>query len=170
MSNPPDKDAHVVSVFRGSGPRMWQGPRPVGFDGWLLKETLKRGVHVEYQPVASIHAGRPMRLNAAGEIREYDLSALATGVNTKPLSLEGLRYMPPKTQIMAQDELKVETTQIPPFPDNVAHAYLIPRSGLIAGCFVLKGSFLNVSVLNNTEHPMSVSEFLQNDIVKKYLA
>jgi NADH:ubiquinone reductase (H+-translocating) len=168
ISNP-DKDAQVVSVFRGSGPRICEGPRPMGFDGWLLTETRKRGVRVEYQPVDSVQAGQPMRLNAAGEIREYDLIVLATGVNAKSPFLEGLKYIPPKTQMIAQDELKVETTRIHPFPDNVAHAYLIPRSGLIAGCFVPKGSFLNVSVLNKTEQPISVSEFLQNDIVKNTL-
>ena len=168
MSNP-DKNAQVVSVFRGSGPRICQGRRPTGFDAWLLEETQKRGVHVEYGRIDSIQAGQPMRLSVAGEIRDYNLIVLATGVNAKPIQLAGLKYLPPKTQTMAQDELRVETTRIYPFPDNVAHAYLIPRSGLIAGCFVPKGSFLNVSVLNKTEQPISVSEFLQNKIVKDTL-
>ncbi len=168
MSNP-DKDAQVVSVFRGSGPRICQGRRPIGFDAWLLAETQKRGVRVEDRRIDSIRAGRPMRLSVAGETLDYDLIVLATGVNAKPIQLEGLRYKPPGTQTMAQDELKVETTRIYPFPDNVAHAFLIPRSGLIAGCFVPKGSFLNVSVLNRTEHPISISDFLQNEIVKNTL-
>jgi NADH dehydrogenase len=168
MSNP-DKDAQVVSVFRGSGPRLCEGQRPIGFDGWLLAETQKQGVRVEDRRIESILAGRPMRLRVADEIRDYDLIVLATGVNAKPVHLEGLKYIPPKTQTMAQDELKVETTRLDPFPDNVAHAFLIPRSGLIAGCFVPKGSFLNVSVLNKTEQPISVSEFLQNEIVKNTL-
>ena len=168
ISNP-DKDAQVVSVFRGCGPRICQGQRPIGFDGWLIAETQKRGVTVESQPVNRIQAGRPMHLSLAGEIREYDLIVLATGVNGKPVLWEGLKYIPPKTQIMNQDELRVETTRIHPYPDNVAHAFLIPRSGLIAGCFVPKGSFLNVSVLNQTEQPISVSEFLQNEIVKNTL-
>ena len=168
MSNP-DKDAQVVSVFRGGGPRTCQGPRPIGFDGWLLAETQKRGVLIEGQHADSIQAGRPMRLSAGGKIREYDLIVLATGINAKPVQLQGLKYAPPETQTMAQDELKVETTRIHPFPDNVAHAFLIPHSGLIAGCFVPKGSFLNVSVLNKTEQPISVSEFLQNEIVNNTL-
>jgi flavin-dependent dehydrogenase len=135
MSNP-DKNAQVVSVFRGGGPRICQGRRPTGFDAWLLEETQKRGVHVEYGRIDSIQAGQPMRLSVAGEIRDYNLIVLATGVNAKPIHLAGLKYIPPKTQTMAQDELRVETTRIFPFPDNVAHAYLIPHSGLIAGCFV----------------------------------
>jgi NADH:ubiquinone reductase (H+-translocating) len=168
MSNP-DKDAQVVSVFRGSGPRLCEGRRPIGFDGWLLAETQKRGVRIEDRSIDSILAGRPMRLHVSDEIRDFDLIVLATGVNAKPVHLEGLKYISPKTQTMAQDELKVETTRIHPFPANVAHAFLIPRSGLIAGCFVPKGSFLNVSVLNKTEQPISVSEFLQNEIVKNTL-
>jgi flavin-dependent dehydrogenase len=168
MSNP-DKDAQVVSVFRGSGPRICQGQRPIGFDGWLLAETQKRGVLIVDQHVDSIQAGRPMRLGAGGEIQEYDLIVLAAGINAKPVQLVGLKYIPPKTQVMAQDELRVGTTRIHPFPENVAHAILLPHSGLIAGCFVPKGSFLNVSVLNKTEQPISVSEFLQNEIVKNTL-
>ncbi|HTY63058.1 MAG TPA: FAD-dependent oxidoreductase [Acidobacteriota bacterium] len=168
MSNP-DRDAQVVSVFRGSGPRICQGLRPIGFDGWLLEETQKRGVRVEDRRIDAIQAGRPMRLSVEGEMQCYDLVVLANGVNTKPVHVEGLKYIPPKTQTMAQDELKVGTTRIHPFPDNVAHAFLIPRSGLIAGCFVPKGSFLNVSVLNKTEQPISVSEFLQNEIVQNTL-
>jgi NADH dehydrogenase len=168
MSNP-DKDAQVVSVFRGCGPRTCHGPRPIGFDGWLLAETQKRGVLIEERPVDRIRAGWPMQLGVAGEIRDYDLIVMATGVNAKPVLLEGLNYIPPKTQTMTQDELQVETTRIHPFPDNVAHAFLIPRSGLIAGCFVPKGSFLNVSVLNKTEQPISVSEFLKNEIVQNTL-
>ena len=168
MSNP-DKDAQVVSVFRGCGPRICHGRRPIGFDGWLLAETQKRGVLIEERPVDRIRAGRPMQLSVAGEMRDYDLIVMATGVNAKPVLLEGLNYIPPKTQTMTQDELQVETTRIHPFPDNVAHAFLIPRSGLIAGCFVPKGSFLNVSVLNKTEQPISVSEFLQNEIVQNTL-
>jgi NADH:ubiquinone reductase (H+-translocating) len=168
MSNP-DRDAQVISVFRGSGPRICEGQRPMGFDSWLLAETQKRGVCVDDRRIDSIQAGRPMRLSVAGEMRDYDLIVLATGVNAQPIHLEGLKYIPPKTQTMAQDELKVETTRIHPFPDNVAHAFLVPRSGLIAGCFVPKGSFLNVSVLNKAEQPISVSEFLENEIVKNTL-
>jgi NADH:ubiquinone reductase (H+-translocating) len=168
MSNP-DKDTQVVSVFRGSGPRLCQGPKPIGFDAWLLAETQKRGIRVENKRVDSIRAGQPMRLSAAGKIQDYDLIVLATGVNAKRVHLEGLNYVPPKTQTMAQDELRVATTRIYPFPDNVAHAFLLPGPGLIAGCFIPKGSFLNVSVLSKTEQPLSVSEFLQNEIVKNTL-
>lgn len=167
--NNPDKDTQVVSVFRGCGPRICQDRNLMGFDGWLLDETQKRGVRVEMHPVDRIQAGRPMKLHVAGEIREYDLVALASGVNAKPELTGELEYIPPKTQTMAQDELRVESTRIGPFPDNVAHAFLVPRSGLIAGCFVPKGSYLNVSVLNRTEHPISVDEFLQNEIVKNTL-
>jgi NADH dehydrogenase len=168
MSNP-DKDAQVVSVFRGCGPRNYLDRKPIGFDGWLLAEARKRGVVVEKNAVDSIQAGKPMILTAAGETREYDLIVLAVGVNARRLLMKSLKYIPPKTQVMTQDELQVESTKLSSFPDNVAHAFLIPRSGLIAGCFVPKGSFLNVSVLNKTEQPISVSEFLQNEIVQNTL-
>jgi NADH:ubiquinone reductase (H+-translocating) len=164
MSNP-EKDAQVVSVFRGCGPRSFQGEQPIGFDNWLLSETQKRGVNVDRRAVSRILAGRPMQLDVEGERWNYELIVLATGVNAKATVLEGLGYVPPRTQTMAQDELQVETIKANAHSSNVARAFLIPRSGLVFGALVPKGSFLNVSVLNKTEQPISVSDFLGNEIV-----
>jgi NADH:ubiquinone reductase (H+-translocating) len=166
MSNP-EKDAQVLSVFRGCGPRLSGSPRPHGFDGWLLNETLRRGAKLEQKAVSAVRTGSPLQLEVDGTLREYDLVVLAAGVNAgKPVLLKGLHYVPPKTQTMAQDELQADPSVKNPYSNGVAHAFLLPRSGLIAGCFVPKGSFLNVSVLNKTEHPISVSEFLQSELVR----
>ena len=51
----------------------------------------------------------------------------------------------------------------------MAHAFLIPHSGLIFGTLVPKGQFINVSVLSSASHPVSVTDFLKYDIVQEVL-
>ncbi|NLT65335.1 MAG: FAD-dependent oxidoreductase [Acidobacteria bacterium] len=161
----PEQGAEVISVFRGCGPRLCDSQRPVGFDGWLLMETQKRGARIEYGTVSAVRTGRNPQVETAGELKEFDLIVLATGVNGSPFAVEGVQYIPPKTRTMAQDELRIDAAATV----DTAHALLIPGSGLIAGCFVPKGEFLNVSILNKSDQPMSVAEFLQNDIVRTLL-
>jgi NADH:ubiquinone reductase (H+-translocating) len=168
ISNP-ETDTKIVSVYRGGGPRMSPDQGSVGFDLWLLDEIRKRGARIEGDAVSGIRVGRPMEIIASGKKREYDLIVLATGVNAKPVPIEGLQYFPPQTQTMAQDELQVESAIANSCPGDVVQAFLIPDSGLIFGSLVPKGPFVNVSVLSKTEPPMSVVTFLQNENVQSTL-
>ena len=94
---------------------------------------------------------------------------LASGVNAAPVKVIGLEYIPPKTQIMAQDELYAGSKEVESRLGSVAHAFLIPHSGLIFGTLVPKGPFINVSVLSRGEHPVSVNDFLKYDLVRQML-
>jgi NADH dehydrogenase len=169
ISNP-ERDAQIISIYRGGGPRLCHYHGTVGFDGWLLAETLKRGAGIERQHVHEIHVGRPMGIDVGGEKRQYDLVVLATGVNARPVRIEGLRYVSPRTQTMAQDELEIETAMAQSPTNDAVQAFLIPHSGLIFGSLVPKGPFINVSVLSKPGHPMSVGDFLRHEIVQSMLS
>ena len=104
ISNP-EKDIEIFSIYRGGGPRVSHYERPVSFDGWLLREAQKRGAKVENQTVSGIHLGQRVEIEVSGEKRLYDLVVLASGVNAKPIPIEGAGYVPPRTQTMSQDEL-----------------------------------------------------------------
>ncbi len=169
ISNP-ETDAMIVSVYRGGGPRLSRFPKPIGFDFWLLEEVQRRGVRVQRNAVSEIHAGLPMRAVVAGEKREYDLIVLAAGVNSKPVPIEGIRYAPPLTQTMAQDELQGESAPVDSGAEDAVQAFLGSNSGLIFGSLVPKGPFINVSVLSKTDPPMSVAGFLQHETVQDALA
>jgi NADH:ubiquinone reductase (H+-translocating) len=168
ISNP-EADAKIVSVYRGGGPRMTRFQGLIGFDLWLLDEIQKRGVRIERNAVSGICASRPLEINVAGEKREYDLIVLAAGINSRPVPIEGLRYIPPQTQTMAQDELEVENAEVNSCPSDVVQAFLIPNSGLVFGSLVPKGPLINVSVLSKNEPPMSVGDFLQHKNVRGML-
>ncbi len=166
----PEKEIQIISVYRGRGPHVSHYENPTNFDGWLLRQAQKCGVKVENQTVSHVYLDEEAKkIGVAGEKIEYDLIVLASGVNTKAVPIRGLEYVPPKTQIMAQDELYVGTTKVMSHLGDAAHAFLIPHSGLIFGTLVPKGPFINVSVLSHGKHPVSVTAFLRDNLVRSIL-
>ncbi len=165
----PESDTQIISVYRGGGPCLSHGMSSTGFDGWLLEQAEKHGTVVERERVDSINLGQKVRIEVAGRELEYDLVVLASGVNGAPIKIVGLEYVQPKTQIMAQDELYIDSKEVESQVGSTAHAFLIPHSGLIFGSIVPKGSFFNVSVLSQGEHPISVNDFLKFDLVQRML-
>lgn len=165
----PEREMRIVSVYRGGGPRLFYGQNPAGFDGWLLRQAEERGAKLERERVAGIDLAQKAEIEVASGRLECDLVVLASGVNAAPVKISGLNYLSPKTQIMAQDELYADAKEVESRLGNIAHAFLIPHSGLIFGTMVPKGPFINVSVLSRGEHPVSVTDFLKYDLVRQVL-
>lgn len=168
ISNP-EKGVQVISIYRGGGPRISDYKKPISFDGWLLRKAQEQGANVERQTVSRIYIKNEAAVEVAGKQLEYDLVVLASGVNARPIPIEGHEYIPPKTQRMAQDELYIGSAQVEHLLSNTAHAFLIPHSGLIFGTLVPKGPFINVSVLSSGKKPVSVTDFLNYEIVRNML-
>lgn len=168
ISNP-EKSVKIGSIYRGGGPRISQYNSPVSFDSWMLKQAQERGVAVANETVAGICLEDKISIQVADKQLDYNMIVLATGANAELFPISGLNYIPPKTRIMAVDELYVGTAQVESKLGNAAHAFLIPNSAIIFGTLVPKGPYINVSVLSSGEHPVSVTSFLTNDIVKRIL-
>ncbi len=168
ISNP-EKETQIVSIYRGGGPRLSGYENPISFDGWLLRKVQERGIRVENETVSRIYLKNRAKVEVGEKQLEYDLIVLASGVNAKFTQILGVDYVPPETQTMAQDELYAETAQVESKLGNAAHAFLIPRSGLIFGTLTPKKQFINVSVLSRGKHPVSVTDFLNYDIVRRLL-
>ncbi len=168
ISNP-DKDIKIMSVYRGGGPRLSHYEKKISFDGWLLRQAGNNGIEVKNEKVSRIWTGETAGLEAAGKRADYDLLALATGVNAKTIPIDGTAYAPPGTNIMAMSELHLGAADVHSCLGNVAHAFLIPHSGLIFGTLVPKGDFVNVSVLSSSKYPVTIADFLNYDVVKEIL-
>lgn len=168
ISNP-EKGAEIVSIYRGGGPRLSHYEDRISFDSWLLRQAQERGVRVENQNVSRIWLEQEAGIEVAGEKMICDLVVLASGVNGKPIPIQGVNYIPPRTRIMAQEELYVGMDQVESYLGNSAHAFLIPHSGVTFGSLVPKGPFINVSVLSSGKHTVSVADFLSHDIVRNML-
>lgn len=166
----PEKNVQIMSVYRGGGPRLSHYEKKISFDGWLLKEAKNRGAIVKNESVSRIWTGSHAGLEAADNKRtDYELVVLASGVNAKPIPINDAEYVPPETLIMAMNELYVGATDVHNCLGNVAHAFLIPHSGVIFGTLVPKGDFINVSILSSSKYPVSVADFLNYHIVKDIL-
>ncbi|HLF03468.1 MAG TPA: hypothetical protein VI547_15900 [Anaerolineales bacterium] len=161
----PDPARSIISVYRGSGPRLGDPPFPHSFDGWLLDQAQARGASVQRARVRTIQPGpRPVVVTAHKRI-EADLVVLATGVNSRPPLDPAWGYRPPGTEIMAQDEVPLPDG----FLDESVHIFFDHPPGLIFGGLIPKGRYANISLLGHRLPPDAVSDFLEgHDLTKLF--
>jgi NADH:ubiquinone reductase (H+-translocating) len=165
----PEKEKEIATIFRGGGPRLPHGNEIMGFDGWLLGQAQSHGIMVENRTVSCINLGPRSGIEVAGNKFEYDLIVLASGVSTKPVTVTGLDYVPPKVRTMAVDELYADTDEIESRMGNAAHGFLIPQLGIVFGGLVPKGPFITVTLLSSSKSHVNIEDFLSYDIVKDVL-
>ncbi len=165
----PEKGMQTVSVYRGGGPRLSNFEERVSFNDWLLREARSQGARLEEKTVSGIHLEPEATIDVASQQLKYDLIVLASGVNSKPLPISGLRYIPPRLETMSQAELYAGRKQVESCLGNMAHVFLFPNSDIIFGSLVPKGTFINVSLLSHGEKPLSVKKFLDYDLVRSIL-
>ncbi len=157
----PNSGRHIMSVYRGGGPRLGTLPLPKTFDGWLLNQAKECGAIVQRVKVRSIKPGPRPVIVIGQETIEADLVILATGVNSQPPLVPAWGYRPPKTEIMAQDEIMTPQD----FQDHSVHVYFDNPPGLIFGALIPKGRYANISLLGRHLQPDAINDFLQgNDI------
>ena len=168
ISNP-DTDSTIASIYRGGGPRISNYNARISFDGWLLRETTKRQVHLEKAAVTGVFLDGNAAIEVNGTKLEFDLVAFAPGVNAAGIPVHGLNYIPPRTVRMAQQELYAGKEEIEAKLGNAAYAFIIPDLNMVFGTLVPKGPFINVSVLSRRKHPVSVADFLNHSLVKEML-
>ena len=155
----PDSEQRIMSVYRGSGPRLGDPPFPNTFDGWLLDQARESGVIVQRARVRSIQPGpRPLVITAQ-ETLEADLVIVATGVNSRPPLDPAWSYHPPRTEVMAQDEIFIPTELY----DHCVHVYFDYPPGLIFGALIPKGRYANISLLGRRLPPGAVDDFLDGN-------
>lgn len=152
----PDPNRRIVSVYRGGGPRMLEGPPQAGFDHYLLQQALARGAtHVQSRVKLVTWEGGPV-VQTRSESFPADLLVLATGINSKSPLDPVFGYQPPHTEIMAQDEVLRPAG----WPPDEVNAYFQRPKGLSFGAIIPKGNFLNISLLGKGFTRDSVDEFI----------
>jgi flavin-dependent dehydrogenase len=152
----PDPARRIFSVYRGGGPRMLEGPPQAGFDHFLLQQAIQHGaVHIPSRVRQVTWENGPVA-HARQESYPSDLLVLAIGVNSKTPLEESFHYRPPRTEIMAQDEIyRPEGWE----PDEV-NAYFQQPRGLSFGAIIPKGRFVNISLLGRGFTRDTVDEFI----------
>lgn len=156
----PNPALPILSVYRGSGPRLGEPAYPMSFDDWLLAHAQAGGAEIVHQRIQSILPGdRPVLQTRDAQI-EADLVIVATGVNSSSPLSSGWGYHPPQTAVMAQDELVL------PFQmsDSSVHIFFDEPQGLIFGALIAKGRYANVSLLGNKLPAHAVDIFLKKAV------
>lgn len=153
----PNPQRHILSVYRGSGPRLGDGEGVVGLDGYLLSEVCERGARLVPSRVRNVEQGdRPM-VRTARDQYEADLVVLATGVNSRPPLSSAFGYQSPRTAQMTQDEIRRPDN----WPGYKVAGFFGQPPGVAFGAVVPKGRYLNVSLLPKKEGIQAISNFYQ---------
>lgn len=152
----PDPERRIVSIYRGGGPRLALGEPTASFDGYLLSEATARGArHIRARVRSVTWEDRPV-VHTAREQFPADLLVLATGVNSRVPLHPTFRYRPPKTSIMAQDEIIAP----PDWPTDQVGTFFRQPPGLVFGALIPKGRYLNISLLGRDLSPDAVNDFI----------
>ncbi len=148
----------IATVFRGNGPRYASFPDVVSFDDYLLSWARDRGAEVISHPVwglrpsasptdpSTVFYGErhsPQRFDA-------DLVVGAFGVNT-PLIREiqrlGLGYVPPKTLITFQAEVKLGQEEVARLFGNDIHVFFPPSRSIRYATIIPKKDYITITVI-----------------------
>lgn len=152
----PDPDRRIVSVYRGGGPRMIKGPVEASFDYFLLNQAIKRGaLHIQKR-VRQVSWDIHPVVHTVSEEYQADFLILASGINSKSPLGKRYGYHPPKTEIMAQDEVLRPSD----WNSKEVNAYFQQPRGLSFGAIIPKGRYLNISLLGKGFSRDSVDEFI----------
>ena len=152
----PDPSRRIISVYRGGGPRLVEGPPEASFDHFLLAQAVSRGAqHIRHRVRDVKWDGQPV-LSTANEQYTASLLVLATGINSRSPLDASYEYRQPKTEVMAQDEV----FRPQGWDSAEVNAYFKHPSGLSFGAIIPKGRYLNISLLGKGFTRSSIDEFI----------
>ena len=151
----PDPEKRILSVFRGGGPRCLLNSPTASLDSYLLSQACARGArHIPHR-VRHVKKNQHPVVQTARQEYAADLIVLATGINSRsPLDPE-FGYHPPRTDIMAQDEIPLPAE----WPTEEVSVYFRQPQGLIFGALTPKGEYLNVSLLGKGMTLDAINDF-----------
>ncbi|MBT3189261.1 MAG: hypothetical protein HN975_16410 [Anaerolineae bacterium] len=152
----PDPSRRIVSIYRGGGPRLLQEPSPTSFDAFMLKKAIALGAKHLPQRVRVVHWEKRPIIHTGRNHFPVDFLILATGINSRPPLSATFGYHPPKTVLMAQDEILLP----PSWPANQVRAYFRKPSGLLFGALIPKGKYINISLLGKGLTNHSIEDFI----------
>jgi flavin-dependent dehydrogenase len=162
-------------IFRGNGPRFFQGGGNVSFDDYLLDQALLAGATIEPSYVKTIDFqggtnGRPVIQWDGGSLTP-DLVVVASGVSSQfaeKLSSCGIEYLPPRRVRAFQAELDLGDADLEKRLGNSIHVFSIGIEGTRFAAIIPKSRFATVSLVGNHDLDKRHFEaFLASPIVKQ---
>lgn len=167
----PLREKRIAAVHRGAGPRDIQEIKWYSFDDHLLAHARRLGARLIAERVKGIErTGERWRLtDHTGDPREYDLVAVATGVNAGALKLfEDLpiAYRAPETTKTFIREYLLGEEVIDQHFGSAMHVFLMDLPGLEFAALIPKGDYVTVCLLGEDLDAKLLEAFLSSEPVR----
>ena len=148
----PLHEMRIAAVHRGAGPKGIKELKWRSFDAYLLELAVGKGVHLIPGRVDDVgwNDGRPQVKTRDGSTQDYDLLAVAVGVNTGVLKrFEGLGvgYKPPQTTKTYIAELYLGEEMTQRYMGSSIHLFLPKMPRLDFACLIPKGEFATLCLM-----------------------
>ncbi|MGW8250153.1 MAG: NAD(P)/FAD-dependent oxidoreductase, partial [Anaerolineales bacterium] len=161
----PRQEKRIAAVHRGGGPRSIQEHRWDSFDGYLLSLALEKGAQIIPERVNCVDwiDGKPQVRVRGSEPADYDLLAVATGVNSSALNLfknTSFDFQPPETTKTAIREYYLGMDTISQYMGSSMHVFLLDLPRLEFAAIIPKGDFVTVCLLGKSIDKELLKDFL----------
>lgn len=161
----PRDEKRIAAVYRGNGPRASQPAMVNGFDHYLLGLTTDQGATLVRKLVQDISwpEGRPRLTTPDGQSRDYDLVAMAAGVNSQALTRltsAPAAYAAPRTQKTFICEFRLGIGATEECFGSSMHVFLLPLHRLTFAALIPKGEFVTLCLLGDELDDGLVEAFL----------
>lgn len=165
-------EKRIGALHRGPGPRDIKEMKWGSFDGFLQSLAVKKGATLVPERVTGFtyNKGRP-RIETRTRSGEYDLLAVAVGVNSPTLKLFGeeLAYRPPRTVKTHIREFFLSEGVIDRTLGNSMHVFLLNIPRLEFAAIIPKGDYVSICLLGEDIDKELIDNFLASPEVRKVL-
>jgi flavin-dependent dehydrogenase len=166
----PRPEKGIAAVYRGAGPRGLERTTSSSFDGFLLDLAIQKGAQLVRERVQdmALESGRP-RVWGGKTWREYDLVAVAVGVNSaalRRLPQLGIGYEPPRTTRAFISEFYLGQDVIGQYLGSSMHVFLLNIPRLEFAAIIPKGDYVTVCLLGEGIDDRMIRSFLQSPQVR----
>jgi flavin-dependent dehydrogenase len=167
----PLQEKRIGAVYRGPGPRDIKEIKWGSFDGHLQELAIQKGAKVVHQRVSGIERsnGFLQIKTRKGEPQDYDLMAVAVGVNSSAQRLIkdlDLNYKPPETTKTFIQEYYMGADKIAEQMGTSMHVFLLDLPRLEFAAIIPKGDYVSVCMLGDDIDNELVENFMDSPEVK----
>lgn len=168
----PRDEKRIAAVYRGNGPRESEPVEVAGFDRHLLDLTTAQGATVVRKLVKDVtwHDARPRLTCPDGTTADYDLVAMAAGVNSQALTLLNNAprdYVAPKTMKTFISEFRLGGEAVAEGFGTAMHVFLLDIPRLTFAALIPKGEFVTLAMLGEDLDDPLVETFLATPEVRR---
>ena len=168
----PAGEQRIAALYRGNGPREGEDAPLESFDGYLQGIATERGARVVRELITGVRQedGYPILSFADGHEREYDLVAVAAGVNSNFLNLLddlGEEFEPPRTTRGYICEFRLEEQAMLETLGKSVHVFLLSIPRFEFAAIIPKGEFATVVMVGDNLDQELVHAFLLDPVVQR---